>query len=139
MGENMLGARLDRVNAISVILGTLFITAFLSATATAQWRFTPSIPVPRWSVNAVAGRDGSIYAIGGFDDRSVLGAMESYDPVTQVWTCLPPMPTPRANAAAAVADDGRIFVFRGTDAPLSLPVVETYHPSTNTSTTSTPT
>ncbi len=138
MGEIMLGVRLDRLNAISAILATLCITAFLPTSATAQWRFTPSIPVPRWSVNAVAGRDGSIYAIGGFDDRSVLGAMESYDPVTQVWTCLPPMPTPRANAAAAVADDGRIFVFGGSDGPRSFDVVEAYDPSTNTWTTVTP-
>jgi N-acetylneuraminic acid mutarotase len=123
---------------ISAILGTLCITAFLPATARAQWTFTPSIPVPRWSVNAVAGQDGTIYAIGGFDDTSVLGTMERYEPLTQAWTSLPPMPTPRANAAATVADDGRIFVFGGSDGPRSFDVVEAYDPSTNTWTEVTP-
>src|SRR5262245_20193190 len=94
------------------------------------------MPTARWVLTAVAGLDGTIYAIGGSDGRSALGTVEAYDTLSRTWTLRAPMPTPRHNVTGAVSVDGRVFVFGGSNgfAPIIAPLDtdEAYDPRTDT-------
>jgi len=82
---------------------------------------------------AVGVVNGRLYAIGGFNGGSVLGAVEAYDPSANAWTRKAAMPTPRANLAVAVAN-GILYAMGGTmsiDSINGLTVVEAYDPAAN--------
>jgi hypothetical protein len=63
------------------------------------WRPAPPMRKPRQGHAAVVFR-GSIYALGGFDGRSVLDSVERFDGNT--WTEVPSLNRPRASHSAAV-------------------------------------
>jgi N-acetylneuraminic acid mutarotase len=101
-----------------------------------RWSTIQAMPTPRAELAAVAGSDGSIYAIGGQTSGSATGVVEVYDPALDSWSTRAPMPTPRYGLAAVVGSDGTIYAIGGNytsvnDAGPSV-VVEAYTPATNT-------
>jgi N-acetylneuraminic acid mutarotase len=87
----------------------------------------------------VAGLDGRIYVISGFDKdlpsqpRQLTNLNRAYDPQTDRWTELAPIPTPCTSAGAAVGPDGRIYVIGGDRANFKTTnnTAEAYDPKTN--------
>jgi N-acetylneuraminic acid mutarotase len=75
---------------------------------TNKWRTKAPMPTPRGDLMAVAGADGKLYAIGGWNARNSsndaipLSTVEAYDPATNTWATMAPMPTPRFQLAGAV-------------------------------------
>ena len=84
---------------------------------TDTWTIKAAMPTPRFSF-AIATYQSKIYCIGGLTGRgapfssSVTGAIEVYDPATNVWEIKQPMPTPRANFEANVVN-GQIYLIGG--------------------------
>lgn len=86
---------------------------------TGTW--TELLPVPFFThfPATVAGADGRIYLLGGYDDsfmRNMSGAFSvvmAYDIEKGTWIEMPPLPEARANLGAAVCPDGRIVVVGG--------------------------
>src|SRR5262249_40005984 len=64
---------------------------------------------------AATGKDGRIYAIGGWigGDYPVTSEAEVYTPASNKWASIPPMPTARQSLAAATRSDGRIYAIGG--------------------------
>jgi len=77
-----------------------------------KWSDLAPMPTPRSDL-AAAVVDGKLYAIGGYDGRT-LADMELFDPQSNVWEDLPPMPTPRSDFAAA-AESGHVYRLGGLD------------------------
>ena len=107
-----------------------------SVAADGAWTVKTPMPVSRYGIHvaAVAGR---IYVIGGEHaqpNAAPTGAVEVYDPVTDMWTHAASMPTARGFFATAVVD-GRIFAIGGSlNMVLRDPAtarVEIYDPKTN--------
>lgn len=92
-----------------------------------SWTRQPDLPIgfPMELIEAVAGRDGKIYA--NFGDRD----FRSYDPLLGTWRTLPTMPTPRGDAALVAVPDGRIFAIGGYASGSGTSLVEAYDPATN--------
>jgi len=88
------------------------------------------MPVARTRLAVVAGPDGRIYALGGFDGSNSLTIVEAYNPNTNSWTTVAPMTTPRDGLAAATGPDGRIYAIGGFDTDY-LSSVEAYDVATN--------
>ncbi|MBI1930154.1 hypothetical protein HYR99_38625 [Candidatus Poribacteria bacterium] len=105
--------------------------------ATNQWTRKAGMPTARrdLSTNMV---DGKIYAIGGWDDKSLV---EVYDPVTNTWARKADAPHPRGYSSASVVN-GKIYVIGGglddiVDflSRVAVSAVEAYDPETDTWTT----
>ncbi len=85
---------------------------------TNRWSTKAPMPTPRGDLMAVAGADGKLYAIGGWNARDAsndaipLSTVEAYDPATNTWTTMAPMPTPRFQLAGAVLG-GNIYAIGG--------------------------
>ncbi len=94
----------------------------------------PSLPTARYALGAATGRDGKIYAVGGYaTGDQVTGAVEAYDPgaTPPAWTSLSQTITPRAGLAV-VAVNGLIYAIggrTGTDAASTSNLVEAYNPA----------
>ena len=90
------------------------------------------------SILGVAAVNGTIYAIGGYGDKGVLGANEAYNPVNDTWTNKTAMPTPRYSFGITVYE-GKIYCIGGIlsngDATA---VTEVYDTTTDTWQTKTP-
>lgn len=101
--------------------------------ATQTWSSLANMPTPRYALAVVAGIDGRIYAIGGYDTVSgkVSNAFEVYDPATQKWTPLPNLPTARWYLGAATGPDGRIYAIGGHTGSDYTATVDVYDPSRN--------
>ena len=104
--------------------------AFTPSTNT--WSTVASVGQARWSIAAVRGIDGRIYAFGGGDNTTTSTMAEAYDAATNRWTTLAPMPLARRGPGAAAARDGRIFVVGGIEGSVRSPSVQIYTPATNT-------
>ncbi len=103
---------------------------------TGIWSEGPPMPTPRGAL-AVAGLDGKLYAVGGYDGNANSGAVEVYDPSTNRWTAKAPLPTPRDHLAA-VAVKNRLYAVGGRlnrDYSRNLAVVEVYDPAADRWTT----
>jgi PKD repeat protein len=85
--------------------------------ATQQWSAIAPMPGPRMDHQAVAGRDGRIYVIGGrVPNAAGTGAdftssVIAYDPATNTWTSVASLPRAVVGNAAALGADGLIYVF----------------------------
>jgi N-acetylneuraminic acid mutarotase len=109
-----------------------------------SWSPSAPLPKPRASFAAVTGKDGRIYAMGGYsigDDR--LNNLDVYDLKSNTWQALAPMPTARNGLAAVAGPDGRIYAIGGCSFYVSnscnvLQTLEIYSPATNTWTTGAP-
>lgn len=94
------------------------------------------MPAARTDLAAVAGPDGKIYAIGGWNARNssndpiALTSVEAYDPATNTWSPKASMPTARYWLAAATGTDGKIYAIGGENIfTQSLQSVEAYDPT----------
>jgi N-acetylneuraminic acid mutarotase len=100
------------------------------------WSTLAAMPTARAYLSVTTGRDGLIYAIGGYDGGGAgLSTVEVYDPRQNAWlpsNQLAAMPTSRFSVASAVASDGRIYVIGGGRYSSYLRDVEAYDPATNT-------
>lgn len=97
-----------------------------------QFRQVTTMLTPRYGA-AAAVFDQRIWVAGGIDEKGQLsGAVEVFDPATNLWERKPPLKTPRAFAATGVVE-GRIFVAggllgRGEEDSLPLATVEVITP-----------
>src|SRR3989475_1180668 len=98
------------------------------------WTPVASMPTPRRFLDAVRGRGGIIYALGGtvgsvgFPGTEELTTVEAYDPAVDAWTAVAPLSTPRGALGAAVGHAGTIFVIGGFDGSSVLSSVEAFTP-----------
>jgi N-acetylneuraminic acid mutarotase len=97
------------------------------------------MPTARYTLAAVTGPDGLVYALGGLDKVGVpnpvsLTTVEAYDPANDSWKTtrqLAQMPTPRGNLAAVTHPNGLIYAIGGTNGSELLPTVDAYDPANN--------
>ncbi len=97
-----------------------------------RWDLLKSMNIPRFYANAVKGKDGRIYVIGGVDSTGAMtSTMEIYNPATDNWSTPIPLPfqPERYLTASAVDDNGLIYVIGGGGSS-TLDLVEVYHPDT---------
>ncbi len=108
--------------------------------ASNTWTAVASMLTARADLAAVAGPDGRIYALGGFNGSyTILNTVEAYSPASNTWTAVAPMPTARQGLAAVAGPDGRIYALGGLyDSGGSLATVEAYNPASNAWTTVAP-
>ena len=101
---------------------------------TDTWTPVKSMPTPRRFLDAVVGRRGVIYGLGGtvgsvgFPGTQELTAVEAYDPSADTWIAMAPLSTPRGALAAAVGRAGTIFAIGGFDGTSALSSVEAFRP-----------
>ncbi|HUB05572.1 MAG TPA: hypothetical protein VMB50_01150, partial [Myxococcales bacterium] len=77
--------------------------------------FPAPLPGARYSLSAVLGGDGRVYALGGFDaTQSYVPTVTAFDPRTNAWdSSPPPMLNYRAYFPAAVDAAGNLYAFTG--------------------------
>jgi N-acetylneuraminic acid mutarotase len=98
------------------------------------WATVANMPTPRRFTDAVRGRGGQIYVLGGtvgsvgFPGTQILAVAERYDPVSEAWAPAPPLTTPRGALAAARGPGGTIFAIGGYDGSSVLNSVEAFTP-----------
>src|SRR2546426_6136778 len=98
------------------------------------WTPVASMPAPRRFLDAVLGRGGIIYALGGtvgsvgFPGTQELTTVEAYDPSADTWAAVAPLSTPRGAVAAAVGRARTIFAIGGFDGSSVLGSVEAFTP-----------
>jgi non-specific serine/threonine protein kinase len=100
-------------------------------------RWTDVAPIPTPRDHLAGATDGKFfYAVGGRDlsaDKNV-GAVERYDPVTNVWARMPSLPTPRGGLGAVVSGS-RLVTIGGESSTGVYGTVEVLDLRTNTWTT----
>src|SRR2546428_9542811 len=90
------------------------------------WTPVASMPAPRRFLDAVLGRGGIIYALGGtvgsvgFPGTQELATVEAYDPSADTWAAVAPLSTPRGAVAAAGWRARTIFAVGGVGGPSAL-------------------
>jgi N-acetylneuraminic acid mutarotase len=79
------------------------------------WTEEGPLRSPRVSLAATAGREGTIFAIGGQEviSNRLSSVVEVYRPSARQWVDGPALPGPRADHAAATGGDGRIYAIGG--------------------------
>src|SRR2546427_4911772 len=98
------------------------------------WTAVASMPTPRRFLDAVLGRGGIVYALGGtvgsvgFRGTQELTTVEAYEPSVDTWTTVAGLSTPRGALAAAVGRAGTIFAIGGFDGTSVLSSVEVFTP-----------
>jgi N-acetylneuraminic acid mutarotase len=116
-------------------LSTAFSTVEVYSPATNTWTTAVPMPTARTELGVTTGKDGRIYAIGGWSDIEnghILATVEAYSPPTNSWTTAAPMPTTRADMGVATGADGLIYVVGGTqDYMFSYRSTMAYSPTTN--------
>jgi N-acetylneuraminic acid mutarotase len=104
--------------------------------ATNAWTAMAQMPTARHGQATALGKDGKIYAIGGYENsaaRPEVAVVEAYTPSTNTWETLAPLPKPRSLISAATGPDGRIYVVGGyLEGSGTLSTLEIYNPATNT-------
>ena len=120
----------------TILGGSLAVMLALLSTVTASaaivWSSKASMTTARGALAAATGKDGIVYAIGGYNAGD-LATVEAYNPTANAWTAVAPMPTARHGLAAARLGT-RIYAVGGYH--LSFPTValgtlEVYNPTTN--------
>lgn len=91
------------------------------------WQRLDNLIESRDELAATIGRDGKIYAVGGFGsaDNICLKSVERYDPVSMRWESVRPMLNPRRALSAVTLADG-IYAIGGFDGQNYLNSVEKY-------------
>ncbi len=120
----------------SLLISIVFITAYTPSTKAAEYRLTwatmASMPTPRAQAATVAGNNGKIYVIGGYNATKVLNTTEAYDPSTNTWQAKAKMLTAMRCAAATKGPDGLIYVISGYDGAASSAAVQAYNTTSDT-------
>jgi len=100
--------------------------------------WTSGAPLPTARMGAAAGAIGAdIYVIDGWNNSSILGVNEIYNPKKNTWTTGASDPNPRAWPAYAVVNK-ILYVFGGSNGAEFLDLTESYDPATDTWTTLAP-
>ncbi len=86
-----------------------------------------SFPHPAYSLGVVAGTNGKIYAIGGWNSFARNWVSEYSPPPFDTWLSKPPMSTARASAGVAAGSDGQIYVIGGVGGGAYTNTVEAYN------------
>src|ERR1700682_6558590 len=118
------------LNGTPIDLGIASPTIVMKTAEGRVWAPSTPMPTARAYLGAATGRDGRIYAIGGYNAGTVMNTVEAYTPTTNTWATVAPMPTTRYGIGAATGPDGRIYAIGGSDSvgnPLS--TVEAYTPA----------
>ena len=87
--------------------------AFAVQIPSPSWRAKDGMPTARSQLAVVAGDDGLIYAMGGWDGGSEMNTVEAYDPLTGTWSTKAHMLNATRGAASAKGVDGTIYVIGG--------------------------
>src|SRR5213594_3005572 len=124
-----------RIYAIGGITGvTTGATVDVYDPCSDAWTAVASMPTPRRFLDAVLGRGGIVYALGGtvrsvgFPGTQELTTVEAYDPSVDTWTTVAGVSTPRGALAAAVGRAGTIFAIGGFDGTTVLSSVKVFTP-----------
>jgi N-acetylneuraminic acid mutarotase len=107
----------------------LAVSGAATASAAIVWSSKAPMPTARGALATATGKDGTVYAIGGYDGAD-LATTEGYDPVTNAWATLAPMPTARHGLAAARLGT-KIYAVGGFNSFLPLGTLQVYNPATN--------
>ncbi len=94
----------------------------------AVWEERAPLPTARGGLG-VTTLQGQIFAVGGYDGRDNLAAVEVYDPGLDQWTAVAPLPTPRDHLAV-VAVGETLYAIGGRvrlNYRANLSTVEAYH------------
>jgi Protein kinase domain/Kelch motif len=95
---------------------------------TDRWQPLAPLRTPRRGLAAAVGRDGRVWAIGGFDNAgAALRSVEVYDPRSGTWSAGPPLVHARADLAAVATREGSIYAIGGGN-PADLASVEEWSP-----------
>jgi len=128
-------ARDGRIYAMGGINGvTTVATMDAYDPCTDIWTPVAGMPSARRFLDAVLGRGGVLYALGGtvgsvgFPGTQELTTVEAYDRSADSWMTVAPLATPRGALAAAVGRAGTIFVIGGFDGTSVLGSVEAFTP-----------
>jgi N-acetylneuraminic acid mutarotase len=97
--------------------------------ASDRWRRIASIPEALHHP-AAATLDGTVYLVGGYDERGAVDSLWAYDAAGDRWQRRGPLPTARGALTAAVLD-GRLYAIGG-DRGRSVGDVAAYDPATDT-------
>jgi N-acetylneuraminic acid mutarotase len=92
--------------------------------ATDIWTMRAPLSAPRWHLDAVAGPNGRIYAIGGHEASGPVATVEEYDVGQDTWAAVAPLPTARWGLGAAVTAEGFICAIGGVEGGRTLATVE---------------
>ena len=84
------------------------VTAMPSPTSPSRWKRLADMPTARSGL-AVAAYENKIYAIGGEALQGVTGAVETFDPETNIWQKKSPKPLAVSDVGAAVIG-GKIYI-----------------------------
>ena len=121
---------------MGTILTSILYLSVLSSFVCGQdlvWEPAPDLSVPRHEVATTLGKDGRIYAIGGWvGPGNLLKSVEAFDEGTQTWipNALPDLPVPRSSARAVTDSQGKIWVIGGgTTGSVILDTVVVYDPA----------
>lgn len=117
---------------LSLMVGLTTVPLFAQA---GTWATKAPMPTARMGLGTSV-VNGVIYAVGGFNNGTLFGTAEAYDPTTDTWTTKASMPTPRRLVSTSVVN-GIIYAVGG-DNGSYLGTVEAYDPTTDTWTTKSP-
>lgn len=90
------------------------------------------MPIAGGQIAVVAGADGLIYAIGGYDGATALSTVVAYNSRTDRWTPKTPLPNATRGAAVAEGPNGVIYVIGGGTADVYMSMVQAYNASSDT-------
>ncbi len=96
------------------------------------WAAVAPLPTERENLGATTGKDGTIYAIGGYGPAGASSEVDVYNPTTNTWRTVAPLPAARYGLAAQTSANGTIYAIGGLDwnnQPSSN--VYAYNPATN--------
>ncbi|MBX5328720.1 MAG: kelch repeat-containing protein [Candidatus Bathyarchaeota archaeon] len=128
----------NTIVCIGILIGLLMLGLFPFNQGLAEtmpspsWRVKTNMPTARSQAAVIAGDDGKIYVIGGWDGSNVLNTVQAYDPMTETWANRAPIPHGVRGAAVTKGSDGIIYVISGVDSawdPLSN--VQAYNTTSN--------
>lgn len=104
---------------------------FIYNSSTDEWNERKSMPIGRAALTANF-INGTLYAVGGYNDTGASNSNMAYDPISNEWTEKTPMPTAREHLASAVVD-GKLYVIGGRVGGLehNLDANEVYNPETD--------
>jgi hypothetical protein len=85
-----------------------------ASTSSSSWVAVPSLPAPVQELAVVAGTDGKVYAIGGFNTPGgTVRSVYAYTPGAANWVTVASLPALLQDLAAVCTSDGHIYAIGG--------------------------
>ena len=96
------------------------------------WAIVAPLPTARDYLGATTGKDGTIYAIGGYGSQGRSSEVDAYNPATNTWRTVAPLPVTRIGLEVETGTDGTIYAIGGADwNNQASSNVYAYNPATN--------